>query len=897
MRKLGLGLTALGTVTALWSLLAAAPVHARDGKHPFAGRGHDSMDLVVSLDWDPNDGKTVWTKQRLTKAFELFAEKAAGLTDGRVRICNLYVFPKNEQAKVADMRIEQTPAGIVPERAHAGLAGIDYGTEKMQVYTAYYTQAGLSAGKEHPEETLAQVMTHELGHYAFAVRDEYRETDPLKANRPDPGKPRATDVALVTIMGMPYNADALSAPGDYAKPIDGKDPKEHTAHFRAWGMSAWELITMAEGQLPLKAKLAAGDRRPKWGSLIETPIPESPVGYAGPDWNKCLGIHFMEGKSVSLVFDNSGSTVETVDAQGKSTLDYEKQHAAAFIQSMKKGDRLQIWLLDGDTPLFSMTAIESDAAGDPAKQAAIAALQAITKDNGISTYAADYGKPFTQALEVIAGEAGRHTNYGARRYVLVITDAKENASTDKALADLKTHSVPVFTLAINATDMRHSEYMARVTGGTTWRDKYASGATLYAEIESILRTNETLGWVEFPNPKADAPGELSTEISDLDQEARFFGSWNVDGVGAFELRSPSGTVITKDQLPANVSYRDFGEGGHYVVTDPEPGSWTSTVTQSAVGAFPAAWQRVAVDSPLAVSVSASGDGYPMPVMVEARLVAPDPVLGARVSAELVVPDGSPAIEPPMLVDDGTGADAVAEDGVYTGVLPTAAEGLHTIRVRAENPDGTAYMLAGAGSNQDGEFEQHDPVALPAFRREATTEYQEQPIEPAPTSSATAASVAVNHDVVWGDLNAEAPALYYELVPYEDNHYYIMTGRLWSTDGARMVTHVKLVGPDGQTVIAESSDFEGQGNSWIHWRAPDRERYWIVVEHATGGSGRFALSVSNWDRRIESFGSSPAASEDGGGCSVAQQRGGEGWLAGSFLAALWLRRRSRRRRAA
>jgi hypothetical protein len=59
-----------------------------------------------------------------------------------------------------------------------------------------------------------------------------------------------------------------------------------------------------------------------------------------------------------------------------------------------------------------------------------------------------------------------------------------------------------------------------------------------------------------------------------------------------------------------------------------------------------------------------------------------PVTDATVTAKVTDPDGATTADL-ILVDDGTGGDATAGDGVYTGVAPAAPSGFASILVSAE----------------------------------------------------------------------------------------------------------------------------------------------------------------------------------------------------------------------
>ncbi|HMQ24063.1 MAG TPA: hypothetical protein PKE00_16355, partial [Planctomycetota bacterium] len=308
----------------------------------------------------------------LEATFQRFGQKAAGMTEGRVRICNLYVFPNREQWQKSDIRVHRVAEGEKPGRAGSVAGGLGKANAWINATTGYYGAGEFEA--RALDFRLSNTLTHELGHYAFGLLDEYHERD-VKKQATDVGVPRVTDVTLDTIMGRSQDFDAVSTPADYSKLVDGKNPREHTAQYRAWGMSGWEFLTVEEGKLAKSLGLKAGRERIKWAPLGGSAMPDNPLGNAPPGWDACFGIHFMVGKSIALILDDSGSTLQNPGSPNTPT-DREiiLQEGVAFVRTLEAGDRLQIW--GHSDPIFPLSVIESDAPDGPVKQQAIAAIQA-----------------------------------------------------------------------------------------------------------------------------------------------------------------------------------------------------------------------------------------------------------------------------------------------------------------------------------------------------------------------------------------------------------------------------------------------------------------------------------------------------------------------------------------
>jgi len=98
------------------------------------------------------------------------------------------------------------------------------------------------------------------------------------------------------------------------------------------------------------------------------------------------------------------------------------------------------------------------------------------------------------------------------------------------------------------------------------------------------------------------------------------------------------------------------------------------------------------------SISALDGGaisYPNPIRVLAVLQRTQPIAGALAQGEIVAPDGSS--QAITLRDDGVAPDTRANDGLYSALLAYQQDGLHTIRVRFTNSDGTAREVADSGA--------------------------------------------------------------------------------------------------------------------------------------------------------------------------------------------------------
>ena len=173
----------------------------------------------------------------------------------------------------------------------------------------------------------------------------------------------------------------------------------------------------------------------------------------------------------------------------------------------------------------------------------------------------------------------------------------------------------------------------------------------------------------------------------------------VDGdLVRLELVSPSGRRIDAatpltDPAVAHAPLLDQGPLSvtGYRVQAPEPGTWTMEVTGTGTPAADTGYAVMAlVELPpgsgvvLAASVDPDQGVIGDPVTITATVTADGlPVADATVRVEVFHPDGDTTTEV-VLVDDGTGGDAVAGDGVYSGIFAaTTLTGDYDVVVSAE----------------------------------------------------------------------------------------------------------------------------------------------------------------------------------------------------------------------
>jgi hypothetical protein len=193
-----------------------------------------------------------------------------------------------------------------------------------------------------------------------------------------------------------------------------------------------------------------------------------------------------------------------------------------------------------------------------------------------------------------------------------------------------------------------------------------------------------------------------------------------------ELVSPGGRRIdaaTPPTDPAVVDAPLLDEGPlsvtGYRVQAPETGTWTLEVTGTGAPSPDTGYAVTAlVELPpgsgvaLAAAVDPDQGAIGDPVTITATITADGlPVTDATVRAEVFHPDGDTTTEV-ALVDDGTGGDAVAGDGIYNGVFAaTTLTGDYDVVVSAEGPAFTRKQqldlaVAPSATTFSGSFSDH-----------------------------------------------------------------------------------------------------------------------------------------------------------------------------------------------
>lgn len=218
---------------------------------------------------------------------------------------------------------------------------------------------------------------------------------------------------------------------------------------------------------------------------------------------------------------------------------------------------------------------------------------------------------------------------------------------------------------------------------------YGPGSARLA-VSGLAETDGALGHVQ--------PGQTATEsvLVDAVSTATFTLAEQVAGL-AFELVSPSGTVIDSMTTASGVTYADLSADmpiKTFAVDSPEVGVWTARVRLDAAATDSVGYAVNATleESAVSFSVGTDDDRYTVGETVEVFATLAGGT--GTVEATLVDPQRTTMTSVP-LADDGLSPDVSAGDGVYSGSFSTAGgdAGWYSFAARALASDGSFSRVA------------------------------------------------------------------------------------------------------------------------------------------------------------------------------------------------------------
>lgn len=526
-------------------------------------------------------------------------------------------------------------------------------------------------------------LVHELGHYAFGLKDEYEDKNSKKT----------------------AGAYCIDQSGNTASLMDaGTTTPTNQRHELCWSGNH------RAGQTEQCRKRKIGSTvyedtdswtwlaafvKEKYGATLTVPTSDPAGSTAGHGADPQIEYPGCGLRSV-LCIDRSGSmaasaalrladggrpyegTPLALSAAGLAPIDLAKQGAGSFIQLLEELDRAGVTSFSDaasvDYPMNQMSAANKASA-----LAAISGLQASGSTN--------IGGGLQASLGQITGEGDKV----AGEVIVLLSDGMHNTGTDpdSVLPALKQRGVTVHTIGLGQVDAALMSRIARETGGTYL---FAStAAELNAHFLSVLSATRSKGIVESEQEDVGAGGVLTIPVF-VDSftsgaGADFLLAWGDPAVElSFSLKRPDGTTVLVTDPGVTFEYDASRAFKRYNVVTPAPGAWSTLIGNPSSGVSHATFQvqSSAVDAALSGDAGTDVLAFPEPLRIRARVTTDQFVGGATVTALIRRPFGSPV--PVVLHDSGelSHGDDEADDGTYSALFRGFfGDGSYTIDLAAD----------------------------------------------------------------------------------------------------------------------------------------------------------------------------------------------------------------------
>lgn len=790
---------ALKIIVCLFLISFVTSSFAFAATHSLSKWENGKFDLVVSLGWTPTEAD----KAKLKTVFELFAKDVYTMTEGHHSLQRLYVYTpdsttnKPRDWSKADIRFLNTA-----DAANATIAGFK------------------KAGRIFVDDDLSDLnevghaLAHELGHYAYAVYDEYKDDQ-----GPDPGFPHKDDTPKNTIMNEHWTWQNFSVPDDYKD-----ENKRKTAHYRMYGESIWETL-ISDSNLDslwglLGYKGYKNDRFVFSDLQALTAVPT----LTKPTNNPALEIIYMEGSEACIIIDNSGSMdddnkMESAISGAKSYLDKMKlnqDYAAVVAFNYSASTIGALTLLDAAAKSQFKTSIDGLTAGG--------------------------GTNFSSALSSGYSILNGSLRKGTYKYIVFLSDGQASVPTS-VLADLSAANIPVYAIGLGSgADMSALGAIASGTGGKSYYA--ATSATLnaiYSDISSLSTDDKLTARIKENLNVSKNSASSQMIIDSTCKSAVFTSSFPSSDSISMELTMPNGTKINASNVTSYPNITLTQESGYiiYEVSDPTPGTWTLSVTASGLTGESEVVIEAKTDSDYSISTVTQGGTYPDPILIVSTVSKNYPITGLTVNAMVTAPDSSTSTI--QMKDDGVSPDAVAGDGQYSGILPSYVDGTYQFDITADNSRGTAVETSkgvilknGTGTVSNAITANFSLMESTSVTATGVSSYTDN------SSAANAKQLVVNDNPVTGAILNDEDTVYYYFNATAGSSYTIFTGGLYPETMKTLVTIYNSA--DMNTPIAsDSNSLNGTSAKIIYQAAADAVIY-VAVQHGSPGTGTFDIAV-------------------------------------------------------
>jgi len=654
------------------------------------------FDITISLeanpqgddDWTVDDGPNDADQRAYEERIKELARAVYQSTNGGHKIGMVTIYRDGALANLVDVLWNENCP--IDEGPRSNTAGFGVAGKRIWMCTNWPGASTIATPKGS-----GYTLAHEWGHYTYGLYDEYAQEQcnpaDIATNTCWDGTPRGTDTeAIPAIMNNQWFAASGTVPAGYSgsaadflefstqniNPFRA-DSTGTNAQKRVFGESAWETLTRDPATDPKFSWL------PKRTQYTMISVPTDPDWIVNNDESTALSeldIRWVGDKLMDISIDVSGS-------MGGTPLANAKTGANLLIDQIQPGTALGVSSFATDVVRnFAITNIPDPDNG--VRASAKAAVNSLVAGGATSMYD---GLMFS-VNDLQAFDPNR------TGVVYLLSDGLDNDSTateSSVISAYKAARVPIIAFAYGSfaptgtlLNMANSTGGAFIQSPTTLPDIQAallsaeaefSDNVLLASARSFVPDGTTTWTIPMDSTLASAMINLSYTGSQTDFS---FSLLNPDGTDSGTTFTCEGytscSVMLDETFFASNGYGDYQV--QLVNNLGAPQDVTLLVSATPLGAE---------TYDIAASFSSNTVNYPADMAVRATVTRERKVslAGLDVVAKVTGPLGNISDVP--LIDDGMGADIMANDGTYSASIPYWANGSYSAIVTASNTAGNA----------------------------------------------------------------------------------------------------------------------------------------------------------------------------------------------------------------
>jgi calcium-activated chloride channel regulator 3/4 len=638
-------------------------------------------------DWTVDDGANDADQRAYEERIKEFARAVYQSTNGGHKIGMVTIYRDGALANSVDVLWNENCSAYNGPRAN--ISGFGVAGKRIWMCTNWPGAAALMPTPKGSGYTLA----HEWGHYTYGLYDEYAAEQctaaNIAANTCRESTPRATDTyAIPSIMGCQWMAAGGSCLGvSYSGPIADflefstqnihpfrADSTGTNAQKRVFGESAWETLTRDSATDP---KFSWLSERTQYTTLT---APTDPNWIVNNDESTALSeldIRWVGDQLMDMSIDVSGSMSGTPLANAKTG-------ANLLIDQIQPGTAIGVSSFATNVVRnFAITDIPDPDTG--VRASAKAAVNALIASGLTSMYD---GLIFS-LNDLLAFDPNR------TGVVYLLSDGGDNDSTateSSVISAYQAAGIPIIAFAYGSYAPTGTLLnLANSTGGAFFQSPTTlpeiqvallsaeakfSDNVLLASARVSVAAGTTTQTIPMDSTLASAMINLSYTGSQTDFSFSLLRPDGTDSGVTFTCEGSTSCSATLDEtFFASDGYGDYQVQLVNNIGIPQDVTVLVSATPSGAETYD-----------IAVGFSSSTVNYPTDMVIRATVTKKGVALaGLDVVAEVTDPSGS-SFDVPLL-DDGMGADILADDGTYSASISYTANGSYSAVVTASNAAG------------------------------------------------------------------------------------------------------------------------------------------------------------------------------------------------------------------